>query len=264
MDIPDVAALVAGSTLPLCVGIASLTAGCVLKYQEASVPAKPEFFEPRCNDDYVKLKKNLRAGTHNTPVLVQGRVTEAQNKGHLRGIFDPAIHEIRTTMMKNDGKSVAGKATKDTTRGYNAEISETIFSIPFHLQNKNIESANKDKNIILTVIDIDKSQQFTEVLQRWPDKSKEGENYYILPYGSTIAVLGAARLEGNEITIVPSKVGKSVQSLLPKESIIRSNALLVVGGVLIAVGIGFFVYKIWKARRAMDGGNRRDSGDDHD
>uniref|UniRef100_A0A1X7TCP5 Uncharacterized protein n=1 Tax=Amphimedon queenslandica TaxID=400682 RepID=A0A1X7TCP5_AMPQE len=264
MDIPDIGTLVAGSTLPLCVGIASFAVGCVLKYQEASVPAKPEFFEPRCNDDYVKLKKNLCAGTYNIPVLVQGRVTEAQNKGRFGGFFDPAVHKKKTTRMKDVGKSVAGKATKDRSRGYYAEISETIFSIPFHLQNKNIESAHKDKNIILTVVDIDKSLQFTEVLQRWPEKSKEGENYDILPYGSTIAVLGAARLEHNEITIVPTKVGKSVQSLLPKESIIGSNALLVVGGVLIAVGIGFFVYKIWKARRAMDGGNRRDSGDDHD
>uniref|UniRef100_A0A1X7SU87 Uncharacterized protein n=1 Tax=Amphimedon queenslandica TaxID=400682 RepID=A0A1X7SU87_AMPQE len=258
MDIPDI------GTLPLCVGIASFAVGCVLKYQEASAPAKPEFFEPRCNDDYVKLKKNLRAGTHNTSVLVQGTVAEAQNKGVLGGTFDPMFHNIEATIMKDEGPSAAGKAMIDSTRGYYADVSETTFSIPFHLNNKDIESVQKDKNIILTVIDIDKSQQFTEVLQRWPEKSKERENYDILPYGSTIAVLGAARLEHNEITIVPTKVGKSVQSLLPKESIIGSNALLVVGGVLIAVGIGFFVYKIWKARRAMDGGNRRDSGDDHD
>lgn len=305
MDIPDIATLVAGSTIPLCVGIASLAVGCVLKYQEvdsssapvppeppAPVPPEPEFFVPRCNDDYVHLKKKLRAGTHSTSVLVQGTVTKADNKGTYKGIFDPLGHTIEATMMKDEGPSAAGKAIIDRTRGNYADISETTFSIPFHLQNKDVESVDRNKKIILTVVGIHESPQFTKILQRWHDKPSTRNNYDILPYGSTIAVLGAARLEDNEITIFPFKVGRSIQSLLPKESNIGSNAtsnaasnaasnagsnsdvtnvLLVVGGVLIVVGVGFFVYKIWKARQYHPGreenrravGNRRDGGDDH-
>ena len=286
MDISDIASLVAGSILPLCVGITSFTVGCVLKYKEAPssreppavpsspVPSKPEYFEPSCNDDYVQLKKDLRAGTHGTrPVLVQGEVTEAPNKGTFGGWFDPLVHNRETTLMKDDGKSAAGKARRDRSRGYYAEVSETTFSIPFHLQNKDME--NVDKDITVTVVDIDKSKNFKEILQEWSNKSNTLPNCLCdtLRYGGTIAVLGKARLEDGEIVIVPTKVAKSVQSLFAEKTSNSSttNALLIVGGVLIAVGIGFIVYKIWRARQKPPrypvrekNGALDEDGDDHD
>ena len=122
-------------------------------------------------------------------------------------------------------------------------------------------------------IDIDKSKNFKEVLQKWCDKSNKTNSYRTLQYGSTIAVFGTARLEDNEIVIVPTKVAKSAQSLLAKKSNIGNNALLIVGGVLIAVGIGFVVYKIWRTRQKPprypvieeNGALDEDGdGDDHD
>ena len=334
MDISDIASLVAGSTLPLCVGIASFAVGCVLKYKEAPsspeppvapssseppvvpssseppvapfspVPSKPGYFEPSCNEDYVQLKKDLRAGTHSTrPVLVQGKVTEAPNKGTFGGRFDSWVHNKETTVMKDKGKSAAGKARRDCSREYYAEVSKTTFSIPFHLQNKDME--NVDKDITVTVVDIDKSGNFKEVLQKWSDESNTLHkcSYHTLRYGGTIAVLGTARLEDGEIVIIPTKVAKSVQSLLgnaEKSNIgnnasnvasigsnasnvasigsnannsSTTNALLIVGGVLIAVGIGFVVYKIWRARQKPRYPGREENrraldedgdGDDHD
>ena len=157
MDISDIASLVAGSTLPLCVGIASLAVGCVLKYKEA--PSKPpavpsKIFEPRCNDDYVKLKEDLRAGTHSMPVLVQGEVTEAPNKGTFGGRFDSWVHNKETALMKDDGKSAAGKARRNGSKGYYAEVSETTFSIPFHLQNKDMESIDKDITVTIIIVTV--------------------------------------------------------------------------------------------------------------
>ena len=72
-----------------------------------------------------------------------------------------------------------------------------------------------------------------------------------LRFGKTIAAIGNAKLEENEISFHPKKVGDSVKSLIKQEHMFKlSKAVIVIGVVslIIVAGFSYWLYRRMQAR----------------
>ena len=261
-----------GSGIFLGLGIAGLATGAVLKLlewrkQEVLLrelpPAVPHFY-----NNYDDLRNNLLATGNLQDVLIQGKVIDSPQSSGFNATdkIEAAIHKLGPTgKLRDAGKTtIEGSArcnidaTSDSipqTTGWTKIWKEerpnppNIFSVPFQIR----ISGGK----YITIQKIQESENWTKVLEQkqslGPIKEKfkdikqtvciSGIEYDMLLYGSTIAVLGNAKLQDDkEIILIPTKVGESVQSFLPKENSTKLGTmtfrLLIIGGIsLIAIGI---------------------------
>ena len=279
------------SGILLGVGFTSLGVGLALKFLESReceiVLRPPPPSMPRHYNDFNKLQNDLSGNGMLSDVVIQGKVkgltSDAERDGQQLGFeSESADHDKPVLKSKSDLKvelARFGPAGSAISMGklelyaiLNIEDQEQlvihdqidvsdepiIFSNPFLLKGS--------KNDEIIVQNIDKSEGFRSVLEPHNLHSiltgklpllytRQGVQYNMLTYGSTIAVIGSAKLQdnGKKIIFTPEKVSDSLQSFIPQENLKtlpkNTSTILIIGGLSLIVVAGLIAVALLCFRR---------------
>ena len=268
----------------LGIGLASLGVGVALKIlksveSEVVLKKEPPPSTPRHYDDFTKLENDLLA-SHGmlSEVVIQGKVKKIPATEYSDGPKPDSGTEIahdESALLVSDLTAelarygAAGKAinTGDMLLYGAVSIKEDglihIPKTPLNFSNPFLLKSSKGNEI--TVESIDMSVNLQNVLEPHDLHSmltgklllsiRHGIKYNMLTYGSTIAVIGSAKLQddGKKIIFTAKEVSDSLQSFIPQENLKtlpkNTSTILIIGGLSLIVVAGLIAVALWCRHR---------------
>uniref|UniRef100_A0A1X7TAW8 Uncharacterized protein n=1 Tax=Amphimedon queenslandica TaxID=400682 RepID=A0A1X7TAW8_AMPQE len=229
---------------------------------------------PRPYKDYKELMKDLKSSDTQviSNVLIEGEVTPLDDDRIESKLKDELYHSIYehgpAGIVKDADKSISRKFRNPnpTISGQYIPDPPPKLDIPFALKSESSE-------IPVTIKKISDSDQFNSVLEHCDIKCEidfkssdltyrlvryENLKYDMLVFGGNVAVIGNAHLKvkGGKAEIIiydPMKVGKSLQSLIPKTRLKWMFASVLVLGGIVLIGIAVFaIYRTKKEEKMND------------
>ena len=190
-----------------------------------------------CYYNYKTLLNHLTATSTGVleDVMIEGCVGKAVSDFENPKEFGPAgIVELKASSdeYKSIMKNIAAMKPLPKDPGY------YVVSPPFRLWDADL------KNYII-IKDIDKSHGFISLFKYYFGST------CLIGSDKTIAAIGDAKLEGNEISFHPKKVGHSVELLIEQESMFKLRKAVIVIGVvslIIVAGFSYWLYRRMQAR----------------
>lgn len=197
-----------------------------------------------CYYNYKTLLTHLTATSTGAleDVMIEGYVGKAVSDFENPKEFGPAgIVELKASSdeYKSIMKNIAAMRPLPKDPGY------YVVSPPFRLWDADL------KNSII-IKDIDKSHGFISLFNFHVESQTMGTNTCAIRFDKTIAAIGDAKLEGNEISFHPKKVGDSVELLIKQESMFKLRKAVIVIGVvslIIVAGFSYWLYRKKQARK---------------
>ena len=278
----------------LGIGLAGLGVGVALKIlksveSEVVLKKEPPPSTPRHYDDFTKLEDDLLA-SHGmlSEVVIQGKVKKIPATECSDGPKPDSRTEVahdESALLVSDLKAelarygAAGKvintgdmllygafSVKEGGLIHIPKSAQLSFSNPFFLKSS--------KGNEITVESIDMSVNLQNVLEPHDLHCmltgklplvyiRHGIKYNMLTYGSTIAVIGSAKLQddGKKIIFTAKEVSDSLQSFIPQENLKtlpkNTSTILIIGGLSLIVVAGLIAVALWCFRRRRGPQNAR-------
>lgn len=204
---------------------------------------------PHYCDNYGNLKDELASTTSRdkSNVVIHGKISRHSESYKEKMHEGPAKQELSLCVTKGDPhRSYQSYSTYAMTSKTEVIITKESHAVPFTM-------TDKSKNSII-VKELHSSHGFEQSALELAAKYRQKQRWndsYILKYGTTISVIGCAKLEGEKVVFYPKQMGEPVESFVSDIKMIkRSNtisfALKVVGISLLVISIIMFIHWVKK------------------